>query len=207
LLQLDITVKGQSVHSGLSNLGENAVEKASLLMNALMKLKRKVARRKSKVSAHPDTGLERMVPRLNINMIQGGLKANIIPDQCKISIDRRLIPEENIADARKELMEGLSSVPDVKWDVASEFSIPTLPPIDDPIIDKLNDILHRVTGARGKYGEMGSGDLSNIVGNEWGGKQFGMGVIRTGSNIHGKDEFVYLKDIEDLAEIIYRFLE
>jgi acetylornithine deacetylase/succinyl-diaminopimelate desuccinylase-like protein len=53
---------------------------------------------------------------------------------------------------------------------------------------------------------MGSGDLSNIVVNEWGGKEFGLGVIRTESNIHGINEFVYKKDVEDLAEIIYRFL-
>ncbi len=205
-LQMDILVKGKSVHSGLSNLGENAIEKASLLVDALLKLKAKVAGRKSKVRAHPDTGLDRMVARLNINMIQGGLKVNIIPDQCQISIDRRLIPEENIEDARQEILDTLSAVPDVKWEIAGEFAIPTVPPLDDPIIDKLDDILHQVVGVRGKYGEMGSGDLANIVGNEWGGKEFGMGVIRTESNIHGRDEFVYLKDIEDLAEIIYRFL-
>jgi len=206
-LQLDILVKGKSVHSGLCNLGENAVEKASLLMNALMKLKSKVARRKSKVRAHPNTGLDRMVARLNINMIQGGLKVNIIPDQCQISIDRRLIPEENISDARKEILDTLSGVEDVKWEIADEFAIPTVPPLDDPIADKLEDVMNQVIGVRGKYGEMGSGDLANIVGNEWRGKEFGMGVIRTESNIHGKDEFVYVKDIEDLGEIIYRFLD
>ena len=205
-LQMEILVKGKSVHSGLSHLGENAVEKAVPLMNALMDLKSKVAQRKSNVRTHPDTGLDRMVARLNINMIQGGLKVNIIPDQCIISIDRRLIPEENIADARKEILETLSAVPGVTWEIASEFSIPTLPPCDDPITDKLVAILKGVIGEGGKFGEMGSGDLNNIVVNEWGGKEFGMGVIRSESNIHGNNEFVYQKDIENLAEIIYRFL-
>lgn len=206
-LQMDILVRGESVHSGLSNLGENAVEKANLLMDALMGLKRKVEGRKSKVRAHPDTGLDRMVGRLNINMVQGGLKVNIIPDQCKISIDRRLIPEENIGDARKEILDTLSAVRDVKWEISGEFIIPTAHPCDDPIVDKLADIMKQVIGKGNKYGEMGSGDLSNIVCNEWGGKDFGLGVIRTECNIHGKNEFVYVKDIENLAEIIYRFLE
>ncbi len=31
-------------------------------------------------------------------------------------------------------------------------------------------------------------------------------MIRTESNIHGKDEFAYRKDIEALAEIISRFV-
>ena len=205
-LQIDILVKGRSVHSGLSHLGENAVEKAVPILDALLKLKKQVALRKSRVSTHPETGLDKMTARLNINMIQGGLKVNIVPDQCTISIDRRLIPEENLTEARKEIMDTLAAVPDVNWEIIHEMSIPTLPPCDDPITDKLAGILKGVTGEGGKYGEMGSGDLANIVVNEWGGKEFGLGVIRTESNIHGNNEFVRLKDIEDLAEIIFRFL-
>jgi acetylornithine deacetylase/succinyl-diaminopimelate desuccinylase-like protein len=81
-----------------------------------------------------------------------------------------------------------------------------LPADADPLIDELAAILKRVTGEGGKYGEMGSGDLSSIVVNEWGGRKLGLGVIRSESNIHGKDEFVYQKDIEDLAEVICRFM-
>lgn len=205
-LHLDIRVKGRSCHSGLSHLGENAVEKAVPLMDALLKLKRRVTRRKSKILASPETGLKQMVPRLNINMVHGGLKVNIVPDECIISIDRRLIPEEDMATARKEIMDALNAVPDVKWEVASEISIPAPAPCMDPITDKLLGILKDVIGESGKFGEMGSGDLSNIVVNEWHGHEFGLGVIRAENNIHGNHEFVFQKDIEDLAEIIYRFL-
>ncbi len=205
-LQMDILVKGKSVHSGLSHLGENAVEKAYLLMEALMKLKQEVIQRKSKVRTHPDTGLDHMVACLNINMIHGGLKVNIVPNQCTISIDRRLIPEENIDEARNEIIEILQSVPGVKWKIEREFSSPTLPPCDDPITVKLSSILKEVIGEGGEYGEMGSRDLTNIVVNEWSGKEFGLGIARTESNVHGDNEFVYQKDIENLAEIIYRFL-
>jgi succinyl-diaminopimelate desuccinylase len=205
-LHMEILVKGKSVHSGLSHLGENAVEKSVSVLNALVELKNRVVMRKSRVKASPETGLDNMAARLNINMIQGGLKVNIIPDSCVISVDRRLIPEENINDARKELLEAVSSVKDVNWEIQSETSIPCLPPCADQITDELDSILKEVTGKGGKFGEMGSGDLANIVVNEWGGKEFGLGVIRTESNIHGKDEFVYQKDIENLAEIIFRFL-
>jgi succinyl-diaminopimelate desuccinylase len=205
-LHLDIRVKGRSVHSGLSHLGENAVENAIPLMNALLKLKRRVTRRKSKVPACPDAGLERMVPRLNINMIHGGLKVNIVPDECIVTVDRRLIPEENMNEARQEILDTLKTVPEVKWEVASEISIPAQVPCKDPITDKLEKILKDVTGKGGKYGEMGSGDLTNIVVNEWHGEGFGLGVIRPDNNIHGNHEFVYQKDIEDLSEIIYRFI-
>jgi len=206
LLQLIIKVHGNSVHSGLAHLGENAIEKAIPLMNALLELKKTITQRRSKVQTHPNSGLKVMEPRLNINVIHGGLKVNIIPDECVISVDRRLIPEENLADAEKELMACLRAVPDVTWEVEKVFSIPTVPAVHAPIVDELARILKDVTGAGGQYGEMGSGDLSAIVNYEWGAMDFNLGVIRPICNIHGKNEFAYIKDVDDLVEIISRFV-
>jgi len=204
-LQVDIKVTGRSVHSGLSHLGENAIEKASPLIRALLDLKHKVEQRKSDVRTHPDTKLSRMEGRLNINMIKGGIKINIVPDECLISVDRRLIPEENLEDARKELLDTLASVPGVTWQLERVYGIPTVPPANDPIIDQLAGIIADTTGEGNKFGEMGSGDLSHIIA-RWGGKAFGLGVIRPECNIHGKEEFVYLQDIEDVAKILARFV-
>jgi len=204
-LHVDIKVTGNSVHSGLSHLGENAIEKASLLIQALLDLKHKVEQRESGVPTHPDTKLSRMQGRLNINMIKGGIKVNVVPDECLISVDRRLIPEENLEDARKELLDTLASVPGVTWQLERVHGIPTVPPADNPVVDRLADIIRDTIGEGNKFGEMGSGDLSHIVAT-WGCKAFGLGVIRPECNIHGKEEFVYLKDIEDVAKIIARFL-
>ena len=204
-LQLDIKVTGKSVHSGLSHLGENAIEKASPLIQALLDLKHKVEQRKSDVHTHPDTKLDRMEGRLNINMIKGGIKTNIVPDECLISVDRRLIPEENLEDPRKEFLDTLASVRGVTWQVERVSSIPTVPPANHPVIDQLARTIADTIGEGNKFGEMGSGDLSHIVAT-WGCKAFGLGVIRPECNIHGKEEFAYLKDIEDVAKILARFL-
>jgi len=204
-LQVDIKVTGKSVHSGLSHLGENAIEKASVLIQALLGLKHKVEQRKSNVATHPDTKLNRMEARLNINMIKGGIKVNVVPDECLISVDRRLIPEENLEDAKKELGDTLASVPGVSWQFERVFGIPTVPPCNDPVVDHLAGIIGDTIGEGNKFGGMGSGDLSHIVAT-WGCKAFGLGVIRPECNIHGKEEFVYLRDIEDVAKIVARFL-
>jgi len=204
-LHVDIRVTGKSVHSGLSHLGENAIEKASLLIQALLDLKHKVEQRKSDVRTHPDTKLSRMEGRLNINMIKGGIKVNVVPDECLISVDRRLIPEENLEDARKELLDTLASVPGVTWQLERVHGIPTVPPTDNPVVDRLARIIGDTIREGNKFGEMGSGDLSHIIAT-WGGKAFGLGVIRPECNIHGKEEFVYLQDIEDVARIVARFL-
>ena len=204
-IKMDIKVKGKSVHSALSHLGENAVEKSSLLVNALMGLKAKVSAKKSTIPVDPKTGINRMIPRLNINKINGGLKSNIVPDECLISIDRRLIPEENAEDAREEILETLTSVSGVVWEIEDEFKVPPIPPVEDPMVDELDMIIRDITGKSGKYGMMGSGGLPQMVA-EWGGKTVGLGVMRPECNIHGKYEFVYQHDIEDLAKIIAKFL-
>lgn len=205
-VKIDVKVTGKAVHSALSHLGENAVENAGLLVNALMRLKAKVTDKKSAIPVDPATGITRMVPRLNINMISGGIKSNIVPDECLISIDRRLIPEEKAEDAREEILETLSSVSGVVWEIVDEFSTPPIPPVEDPMIDELDNIIKEIIGTSGKYGMMGSGGLPQLV-DEWGGITMGLGVIRPECNIHGKYEFVYQRDIEDLAKIIAGFLE
>ena len=159
VLQVEIKVKGKSVHSALSHLGENAIEKSHILVKALLDLKYIVEQRKSSIPVHPNTGLNWMEARLNINMIKGGIKVNIVPDECLISIDRRLIPEENLEDARKELLDVLSSVPGVTWELGSVFTIPTVSPCNDPIVDELVGIIRDIIGEGGKFGEMGSGEL------------------------------------------------
>ena len=40
----------------------------------------------------------------------------------------------------------------------------------------------------------------------WGGKVFGLGVIRPQSHIHGIDEYVVESDMEQLVEVLVRFL-
>jgi succinyl-diaminopimelate desuccinylase len=205
-LGMTVKVKGKSVHSAMSHLGENAVEKAVPLLNALADLKKKVTARRSKTPASPDSGLTMMEARLNINMIQGGIKSNIVPDECTITIDRQLIPEESITEAEEELRQALAAVPDVRWEIDRVFRIPTVPPAEDPIVDRLSAIIQEVTGTSGKYGEMGSGNLGHLASQEWQAKHFGSGVIRPDSNIHGKDEFVRQQDIEDLATVIARFI-
>ena len=207
VIHMDVIVKGKAVHSGMAHMGVNAVENAVLVLQALLKLKKRVIQRKSSVPVHPATGLKVMQARLNINMVHGGLKVNIVPDQCVITIDRRLIPEENIEIAEKELEDALASIPDIEYETNVALRIPPVPPVKGKVVDELDRVIKQVTGSGGQYGEMGSGDLGYIVAGEWGGQEFGLGVIRPECSIHGKEEFAYEKDVTDLGKIIALFLQ
>ena len=206
VLQMDVAVRGQAVHSGLAHLGRNAVEDASRLIAAILELKRRVVARRSAVPTHPGTGLEVMEPRLNVNQVEGGLARNIVPDICTFSIDRRLLPDETVEDSRAEILQALDSVDGAQWDILREFVIPPVPPSDDPEAEVLSGVVGEVTGSTGLYGEMISGELPYATRRYWGGKVFGTGVIRPESHIHGVDEFVYERDLHQLGEVLVRFL-
>lgn len=206
-IKVKIKVKGKAAHSGLAHLGVNAIENSVPILSALLKLKKKVIKRKSKIRAKPGAKLKYLESRLNINLIKGGLKSNVIPDECLITLDRRFIPEENIKEVEKEIIDALKSVRGVNWEIDGEaLKLPAMTVAeDDPIVNKLDKIIKKVSGKSGKYGVMGS---STIIGftSKWNMKDIGLGVIRTECNIHADNEFVYLKDVESLAEILRIFL-
>ncbi len=205
LLQMDITVTGESVHSALAHLGRNAIEDSARLMQALLELKPTVSIRRSRIAAHPSTGLAFMEPRLNLNMIEGGLARNVVPARCTFTIDRRLLPEETIVSAREEILTALGAVRGPTWYVSREFSIPPVPPCADPLAGELANILSSVAGPSGLYGDMLSGELPYAA-TRWGGDAFATGVIRPENRIHGDDEFVYESDLDQLVVVLARFL-
>jgi succinyl-diaminopimelate desuccinylase len=203
-LNLEITIRGKSAHGGTPYLGENAIEKALIVANALMELKAKVATRRSSIAIPPEAGVTQMVPNLSLNIIKGGVKSNIIPDECVITVARRLIPEENIETVEKEIRDTLESVKGVRWEAKVVSRLPTVPTADkEPAVAELAGIIKEVTGKTGKIGLMGGQPCVSL---DWKAKVFGTGVAGPGNNVHGINEFVALKDIEDLAKIIERFL-
>ena len=206
LLQLDITVAGDSVHSAMAHLGRNAIEGASALMHALLSLKPLVTQRESTVAAHPGTGLHFMQARLNLNQIAGGIARNVVPERCTFTVDRRLLPEETVDSARSEILAALERVPEPEWHVSREFFIPSVPPCADPLARVLADVLEAVTGSAGLYGDMLSGELPYAASSCWGGDAFATGVIRPENRIHGANEYVHESDLDQLVEVLARFL-
>jgi len=80
-----------------------------------MDLKAQVQSRRSAVpasSALEAVGKKNLMPILNITMISGGIKENIVPDSCVLRGDRRVIPEESMDEAMAEIESALSPFKD-----------------------------------------------------------------------------------------------
>lgn len=93
----EIVVHGRTAHGALPWEGANAIEGAAEVIVALRReLLPKLAER-THWAFKPSSS--------SVNMISGGVKANVVPDQATLLIDRRIIPGEDPEACRTEIME------------------------------------------------------------------------------------------------------
>ncbi|RCK69260.1 M20 family peptidase [Desertihabitans brevis] len=95
-----VEVRGVPAHAATPHQGVNAVEGAALLLGRLRRLSEQLLERN-----HPLTGGPTMTPVL----IDGGEAPNAVPERCRITLDRRLVPGESDADALAEVQQVLDS--------------------------------------------------------------------------------------------------
>lgn len=93
ICNFDVSIYGKQSHSCAPEEGINAIEKAGEAINKLIEYKRGL--RKEECS--------RLMPSLNIALINGGIKYNIVPDFCQIKVSRRFTQEEDINKVKDEI--------------------------------------------------------------------------------------------------------
>ena len=210
IITWDVVVHGRSSHSGSSFLGINAVERSIPVMEALMNLKKVVQARRSILPA--STALEAMgkknlMPILNITMINGGIKENIVPDRCTLRGDRRVIPEESMDEAMAEIERTLKPL-DVDFDL--KF-YPGYPPMsvnpDHQWVTEVREAVQRgmgfmphLSGAQGSLDQAYATEKTRIPT-----CVFGVGR-QLESNIHGLNENVRIADLQGFARFIIELL-
>ena len=107
-----LTTKGRAAHAGNPAAGDNAILRMMRLVGAL--------------SSYYDKALARRVSgamksTVNIGMFHGGHNTNVVPSACTVEIDRRLLPNEKVKDAFKELKSVIDGVRESKGTYAVEF--------------------------------------------------------------------------------------
>ncbi len=209
LMQLEITVEGKSVHSGVSHFGINAIEQAATIIEYLKTTeKTRLEAQTSQFASFPSTGVKHICSRANVNMISGGTAPNVVPDRCLITVDFRFIPESDVQVEAKGIMERLQA-----FAIEHQISIALEQKVScesyattHPEADRLNEIYEKRTGEGGLYGVLGSTHAA-----EWckklGLPHFGIGVARGDTNMHGNDEFAYITDMVSLEQTFIEYLQ
>ena len=102
-ISLRVRVKGKPAHVGLHYEGVNAFEQMVMVANALLDYKREITRRQTQFHVEPQAA------RASILMMggqcAGGTNFNLVPSACTFTVDRRINPEENLAEEKQHLLE------------------------------------------------------------------------------------------------------
>lgn len=96
-LHLEVKIKGKQAHAAEPQFGHDALEAMTTVLTELYNYRKTLTRTESMVP-----GIQS--PTLVVGMINGGINTNVVPDECTIRLDRRLIPEENAEAAEHELI-------------------------------------------------------------------------------------------------------
>lgn len=101
VLWVELEVIGKSAHGSMPYKGVNSFERMNVLINELEELKTRILKRRTRYNMRD--AISKSPSFVMGGLLEGGLKVNIVPGLTKFSIDRRLIPEENIEASKKEI--------------------------------------------------------------------------------------------------------
>jgi succinyl-diaminopimelate desuccinylase len=200
-----ITVEGKQGHAGYPFKSKNAIDEALRLLAALEPYKNVVEKKESILHAPPEAPRQFVWGRYSVTMINAGEKENIIPGKCEIRFDRRLLPEEPLEQAEKELKDFFQKAVE-KTGCRASLEITNKvqgyhTPKDLTFVQTVSENIKKTVGKSLPFAaELGGNDGSFFAEN--GIPVVCYGTIGTDTNYHGIDEFVYLEDMKNTRDFI-----
>jgi succinyl-diaminopimelate desuccinylase len=182
--------------------GVNAFERMIILAAELEKLKKHIRRRKTKFRMKDK--ISRGPSFVMGGLLEGGIKVNVVPGIARFSIDRRLIPEEDISTAQKEIESVIKRFNAVYRDCAacvnfSSKEAPCISPYDKEFFDAVSGAIKDVTGSDAEFCIMtGATDLRYFM-------RKGIPALgyssSGGEKWHGDNEYVSIKSLVNTARV------
>ncbi|MBC7404514.1 MAG: M20/M25/M40 family metallo-hydrolase [Cytophaga sp.] len=146
-LQMEVTVHGKMAHAAIPESGVDALQGATLVLNALYAqniLYKKVTSQVEGITH----------PYLNVGTIEGGTNTNVIPGRVTLKLDRRMIPEENPAEVeatlRQVISDAVSSIPGISIEVKRILLCNSMRPLPGnvPLVDAIQKHGEQVFGEK-----------------------------------------------------------
>jgi len=200
-----ILVKGKQGHAGYPFKTKNAINEALKLLSEFEHYRKIVEKKESILHAPPEAPRKFVWGRYSVTIINAGEKENVIPGTCEIHFDRRLLPEEPIGGAERELKDFFqSTVEKIGVEASLEFTNKQQgyhTPKDSIFVQTVSENIKKTIGKSLPFAaELGGNDGSFFAKN--GISIVCHGTIRADTRYHGVDEFVYLQDIENIRDLI-----
>ncbi len=135
-LQLEVTVHGKMGHAAVPETAVDALQAATLILNALYQQNTLCKQITSQVK-----GITH--PYLNVGEIHGGTNTNVVPGKVTLKLDRRMIPEENPAvveaTLRRVIADAVKDSPGITIDIKRLLLANALTPLpgNQPLVQAL----------------------------------------------------------------------
>ena len=199
-ISLRVQVFGKSAHVGLQHQGENAFERMHSVVARLQDLKREMEQRTT--SSNIGAGQSRNSILMLGGQSSGGTNFNVVPESCWFTIDRRINPEENLAEEKARLIDLLEEcqrqgIP-LKWEILQEGNSAST--CNEEAAGKaLAHAIHEITGKPASF-ELCPGLLETrfYVAQGIPSYAYGPGLL---SVAHGPNEYVDLRRVTECAAI------
>ncbi len=199
-ISLRVRVFGKSAHVGLQHQGENAFERMHRVVERLQELKQEVEER----TTNFNIGAEQA--RRSILMLGGqsggGANFNVVPEECWFTIDRRINPEEELAEEKSKLLAVLESckregIP-LEWEILQEGRSSACRE-EEPLGEALARSVSAVTGETPRF-EMCPGllEIRFYAAQGIPAYAYGPGLL---SVAHGPNEYVDLRKVIECSAI------
>jgi len=193
-LWLQLETRGKAAHGARPELGENAVHEMARIVDVFeTSYAARLRKRRHPLLGHPT---------ISVGEIAGGTQPNIVPDRCRISIDRRTIPGETEAGVRREI-KGLLKKNRLSAALLNIRNAPC-PPMETNILLPLVKQFLANAGQSKPAGVHYFCDAAVLSGGGIPCVVFGPGDI---AQAHTADEWISLRQLEEGTRMLVRFLQ
>lgn len=140
VLWIELTTRGKTAHGSTPELGRNAI-------TMMMTLLQEFDRLDIPFTPHPVLGNFTR----SINTIQGGVKTNVVPDHCAVTVDMRTVPGQDHRALLRQLDDLIADLahkmPTFQASVRLVSNLPAVETSpDEPIVQRFRDVMTQVTG-------------------------------------------------------------
>jgi succinyl-diaminopimelate desuccinylase len=201
----EILVEGIQGHAGYPFKAKNAIEEAFKIVSDFDTYKIMLEKKESFLRSPPNSPKENVWGRFSFTCIKAGDKENVIPGKCEITFDQRLLPEEELDKAKKELTNYFKKIVKktgckASLKISNELQgYSTLK--ENVFVQTVSENISKTFGEKIPFaGELGGNDGSFFAKNDI--PVVCCGTIRQDTRYHGIDEFVYLDDIRKIRDLI-----
>jgi len=209
----EIETKGQIAHGSMPFLGDNAVRHMGAVLEAFERdLFPALDRKQTTMPVVPE-GARRST--MNINSIHGGqtedfrpgLPSPNVPDSCRLTIDRRFLLEEDIAEVKHEVVSILDRLkrerPKFDYEIRDVMEVqPTMTERDAPVVTAVAQGIREIFDREPAYViSPGTYDQKHVarIGHIYDCIAYGPGILDLA---HRPDEWIGITDMVESAKVM-----